>query len=318
MGLLWTLGWILVQMLGGIVVLMILVPYSLALISLWYRRKDNTSLFCTGRVWHARLQPLRHAFTYPIFYFGVDLLSIAPPVPWPLSLIAKFDERHHLKDRPGDGFLSERIFALFQSSTFQPTAQTHTLTLLTHLSYYGYCFNPVSFYLLHNRTTHQLEALVGEVSNTPWNEMHCYLLHGDIVKTSVTDNQVHYTFPKTFHVSPFMEMNYDYHWVFDRRMQPKMTIINEMKRQDQVCFRARLSLQTHPVHPLHVARYLALYPAFCAVVQVWIHMQAFFLFAKGVAFQPHPAGTETFASRIIGNMMVPLYALQAWWEKKDE
>jgi hypothetical protein len=52
------------------------------------------------------------------------------------------------------------------------------------------------------------------------------------------------------------------------------------------------------------------YPIYCMIIQVWIHYQAFWLFYKGVAFQPHPNGTETAASRIIGSIMKPFFALQ--------
>jgi len=135
--------------------------------------------------------------------------------------------------------------------------------LLTHLCYFGYCFNPVSFYYVLNKETHcndndsnRIEAIVAEVSNTPWNEMKCYVLHPrskdvDIVrvipggrstapkvtspstavpheestatatarKVNVNDNKcnpdpINYIFNKTFHVSPFMELDYIYDWTF--------------------------------------------------------------------------------------------------------
>jgi DUF1365 family protein len=44
--------------------------------------------------------------------------------------------------------------------------------------YYGYCFNPVSLYFIlkpntnasNNGSEDEVEAIVVEVSNTPWNE----------------------------------------------------------------------------------------------------------------------------------------------------
>jgi len=53
--------------------------------------------------------------------------------------------------------------------------------LLTHLTYFGYCFNPVSFYFMFNEddTSNQqqvsvrnIHTIIAEVSNTPWNEQH--------------------------------------------------------------------------------------------------------------------------------------------------
>lgn len=59
------------------------------------------------------------------------------------------------------------------------------VTLLTHLTYFGYCFNPVSFYFIFREGTPDsttttttttgisgVHTIVTEVSNTPWNEQH--------------------------------------------------------------------------------------------------------------------------------------------------
>lgn len=38
--------------------------------------------------------------------------------------------------------------------------------LLTHLTYLGYCFNPVSFYYCYEATGERIVAIVGEVRQT--------------------------------------------------------------------------------------------------------------------------------------------------------
>ena len=49
------------------------------------------------------------------------------------------------------------------------------IRLLTHLRYFGLVMNPVSFYYcLAWRGS--VEAVVAEVTNTPWRERHCYVL----------------------------------------------------------------------------------------------------------------------------------------------
>ena len=42
------------------------------------------------------------------------------------------------------------------------------IELLTHLAYFGYCFNPASFYYVWDAAGVGLEAVVIEVSNTQW------------------------------------------------------------------------------------------------------------------------------------------------------
>jgi len=278
--------------------------------------------------------------------------------------------------------LSQRIIRLVSEKTkqgFEPTLDTHRILLVTHLSYYGYCFNPVSFYYIQNKQTQKTDAVVAEVSNTPWGEMYCYVLHEKSVddvsvsvllkkssssssggggKTEQTDNaggggdddndenaassssRVNYVFPKAFHVSPFMEMTYKYDWTFSEKLftmddimdeksnksddecAPKqdvvatkkstILIVNDMRSvaDDQLTFRARMLVHRKSLHPLRAAYHMAMFPVYCMIIQIWIHYEAFRLFVKGVTFQPHPQGSETTASRIIGNLMAPFFAVQ--------
>ncbi len=65
---------------------------------------------------------------------------------------------------------------------------TGPIKVLTHMRYWGHCFNPVSFYYVYEHvdgttfdpdssTPCHIAAVVAEVSNTPWNEMHPYVMH---------------------------------------------------------------------------------------------------------------------------------------------
>jgi hypothetical protein len=49
---------------------------------------------------------------------------------------------------------------------------------------------------------------------------------------------------------------------------------------------------------------------YCIIIQIWIHVQAFYLFSKGIAYQPHPLGSETSISRFIGHMMEPFFFIR--------
>jgi hypothetical protein len=50
--------------------------------------------------------------------------------------------------------------------------------LLTHLRYFGHCFNPVSFYYCFDveGAGERLHSIVAEITNTPWKERHRYVL----------------------------------------------------------------------------------------------------------------------------------------------
>jgi hypothetical protein len=215
-----------------------LLPFLLAKIAVWRHQygknrlnekkhttkswKDFRSALFTGKVWHTRHLPVKHAFQYPLFLFCLDLQEVEneglfEDTLWPLSKIVSFRPTDHLKNGEGRSetsgaaaaaaaagkessllqgdSLQARICRLVATKTnnkFQPTPESHRIVLVTHLSYYGYCFNPVSFYYLHERRQPQqpltgssgsdsdnqqnsalltTSAIVAEVSNTPWNEM---------------------------------------------------------------------------------------------------------------------------------------------------
>jgi DUF1365 family protein len=306
----------------------VLLPLFLALVAKLRtspRRKFQSVLY-VGKVWHTRFLPKIHAFNYPIFMFALDLEEVLELFQrlWPLSWLVSFRETDHLINREGceDGSsntFTNRIFRLVAKKTndkFQPSLETHRVVLMTHLCYYGYNFNPVSFYYLLDRKTDTVSAMVGEVSNTPWCEMYCYVLHPDSVdkveipKDDSTKSK-HYVFPKNFHVSPFMEMDYLYDWTFTGTPGNSITIINALRRQDKIHFTAKLQVEPQSVdNPLVLAWQLVRYPVFCMIIQIWIHYQAALLFIKGVMYIPHPQGSETAASKTIAAVMAPFFAVR--------
>lgn len=42
------------------------------------------------------------------------------------------------------------------------------IRLLTHLRYFGYCFNPAAFFFVYSKDGSRLESIVLQVTNTPW------------------------------------------------------------------------------------------------------------------------------------------------------
>ena len=78
--------------------------------------------------------------------------------------------------------------------------------VLTHLRYFGHCFNPVSFYYCFEADGERVMAVVAEVTNTPWGERHAYVMpvadaHDDDGTAKVMRTQL----AKQLHVSPLLE-----------------------------------------------------------------------------------------------------------------
>lgn len=303
----------------------------------WAIRRQSRfikSKLCVGQVWHTRFHPKRHAFTYPIFMFALDLEESFGNFLWPM---VRFQPtKYHLKNGEGQqtnhDSLAQRILQLVATKTqdkFKPTLTTHQIILLTHLEYFGYNFNPVSFYYIINKTTRVLEAMVGEVSNTPWTEMYCYVLHPDSTDQVQCTNKaasksLDYRFPKNFHVSPFMEMEYWYDWTFQGtpgETTEEFVVVNALRRrskEETMDFTAKLKLVPQPITPFTVAWQMIRFPVFCMLIQIWIHYQAAWLFLKGIVYVPHPQGSETAASRTIATIMVPFFAIRDYLQAKTK
>ena len=184
----------------------------------------KNSYLYLGKVKHTRLKGGSfHHFEYPIFFAYLDLDEIGPYnlEYWPIfSYGSRFfsfcslDKNHHLKGwSKNDDFLSS-VKSFILSKSIKNVENLGSVRLLTHLTYFGYCFNPVSFYYIFNKNElSKLNTIIAEVSNTPWMEQHAYVLNESIPNvefTKRTDNMIQVKWDKQFHVSPFMEMNYTY------------------------------------------------------------------------------------------------------------
>lgn len=161
--------------------------------------------------------------------------------------------------------------------------------LLTHLRYFGYGFNPVSFYYCFDASGQEIEAIVAEVNNTPWGEQHIYVLsaHQRIGKGA----QLRFKRPKEFHVSPYMPMNIDYDWRF-YKWGEQLNVHMENYREGEKLFDATLIFRRLPLTSFNLARVLAGYPLITVKVIAAIYYEAFRLWLKKTPFYPHPKEKE--------------------------
>jgi DUF1365 family protein len=159
--------------------------------------------------------------------------------------------------------------------------------LLTHLRYFGYAMNPVSFYYCFDPTGARVETILAEVNNTPWGERHCYVLAcpGDSAANT-------FAFRKAFHVSPFMPMAIDYRW---RLTDPgdRLAVHMENLEAGQPVFDATLTLTRRAITGGQLARVLVAYPFMTVQVIAGIYWQALRLWWKGVPYHPHPRHTAS-------------------------
>ena len=160
------------------------------------------------------------------------------------------------------------------------------IRLLTHLRYFGHCFNPVSFYYCFDVEDNTLETIVAEVHNTPWGEEHCYVL-GQALNVHPSSDWRRFEFGKSFHVSPFMSMDMRYDWRF-RVPGPVLDVHMNCFRDDRKLFDATLKLRKKEMNGKTLTRALLHYPVMTLKVLAMIHWQALKLWNKGAIFYPHP------------------------------
>jgi DUF1365 family protein len=160
------------------------------------------------------------------------------------------------------------------------------IRLLTHLRYFGYCFNPASFYYCYDDSDIRVETIVVEIHNTPWGERHCYVF-GDSQNEHPVDHWRRYRFNKNFHVSPFIDMDIQYDWRFrvpGDIIRVHMIDIEKHKK----LFDATLMLKRQPITHKGLTRVLIKYPLMTMKVTTMIHFQALRLLLKNTPFFTHP------------------------------
>jgi DUF1365 family protein len=163
------------------------------------------------------------------------------------------------------------------------------IRLLTFLRNWGYYFSPLSLYYCFDRTGQIVDAVVAEVSNTPWRERHCYVLwKGNNLHEQ---SQLRFSHPKDFHVSPFMNMDMQYEWHLNEPGERlNAAIVNS--RGDERLFDVSLVLHRRKLGRLSMFRTLARYPWMSGRVIQAIYWQAFRLWRKKCPYYPHPQSID--------------------------
>ena len=244
----------------------------------------------TGRVTHRRTGGPHHAFAYRLFMMYVDLDELPTLFDrywlWSARRAApgRFRRADYLGDpsRPLADCVRERIHRELGSAPQGP------IRMLTHLRYFGHCFNPVTFYYCHDRPDGPVRVIVAEITNTPWKERHSYVLPVDAADAAGAGLPYRFEFDKAFHVSPFMPMAQHYRWRFSEPGD-RLAVYMENLQDGQRVFDAGLDLTARPLDGPGLARCLVTYPLMTVSVLARIYWQAARLLLKKARFYPHPA-----------------------------
>ena len=248
-----------------------------------------------GWVRHRRIRPTQHAFRSNLFMLLLDLdeLDTVFRGRWFWSTkgpnLAWFRRRDHAGDHATP--LAQTIREMVESRTGRAT--TGPVRLLTHLRYFGIGMNPVSFYFVYDSDGVTLDAIVAEVHNTPWNEMHCYVL--PITEATPRGRFHRFRFAKDFHVSPFHPMDQMYDW----KISPpgdRLLVHMDNHEDTERPFDATMALHASPITGRGLARVLIRYPLMTTQVLAQIYWHALRLKLKGTPFHSHPKSVRESAA----------------------
>lgn len=224
------------------------------------------------RVFHARLAPLRHEFSYRTYQWLVDLDDLPRPR-GPLRLLAGFRARDHLGDPAStiranvDRFLRARGVDLGGGQVL----------MLAHARVLGYVFNPLTVYWCH-RADGTLACVIAEVHNT-YGERHAYLVR--------TDERGRAQAGKELYVSPYHPVDGSYRMTLPvpgQRLALNVTLTRPNGHKLVATVRGTAAPATGPA----LLRAAARHPWSTVMVSVRIRWQGVMLYARGLRPVPRP------------------------------
>ena len=240
--------------------------------------------FYEGVVRHRRFSPVPHGFRNRLTLMFIDLDEIDSVFGRRFLYSRRFLSiaRFHRSDYLGDP--ARPLADCVRETVFHRTgrAVTGPIHLLTHVRYIGFVFNPISVYYCYNASGDNVDAIVAEVTNTPWGERHSFVVLAEDSHKALRDEG-----PKDFHVSPFLPMALHYRWRVSHPDE-RAAVCLECHNTEGRVFDATLVLKRRELTAFNRLRSIVRFPMMSLQVVIAIYWQAFRLWMKRAPFFPHP------------------------------
>lgn len=232
-----------------------------------------------GVVHHRRHSPVSHEFTYRLSLPLFDLAEISEVCalhPWWAReghRPVRFVRRDYLG--PVDVPLDVAVRDVVEEQMgWRPRGH---IAMLAHPRTWGWLFNPISLYYCFDATGERVEALVAEVSNTPWHERHVYVMA----------EPGRHRIVKAMHVSPFMGMDSYYEFDFGAPGD-ELRVSVDVFEGGALVLETSLDLSRRQISRRALGHVLWNYPLMTWRVTFGIYRQALSLWRRGVPFVAHP------------------------------
>lgn len=237
-----------------------------------------------GKVYHQRFKPTQHKFDYDIYLFWLkldeeELTTLSHELKY-FSAEGKARVRFKREDYLGDPSLSLRQAVLNRMIELNDGSPlSGDVFMLGQLRMWGWYFSPVNFYYLRN-TDGKFTHMLAEVSNTPWNERHHYLVNLDTQDDT----------PKAFHVSPFNPMDMTYKWSISQP-STRLSLAMDCVRSDKE-FSAGINLTKFTLDNANLTQALKRIPSMTIKTVAGIYWHALKLLLKRTPLYTHPEKSQ--------------------------
>ena len=234
----------------------------------------NSKIY-TGKVIHKRFKPKEHYFKYNVFSLLIDLNEleeINKNIKFfsynKFNIISFYDKDHG--DRDGS---SIKLWVKKNLRNIGIMTEDISIKLLCYPRIFGYVFNPLSTYFIYNKHS-ELISIFYEVKNT-FGEQHTYIFKAQDEKT------VQNKCKKKFYVSPFIEMDCEYHFKTLNPREQLSVVINQNDKDGKLLFASQDGISKDFNNKNLILSYLT-HPLMTFKIIGAIHYEAFKLWAKRI------------------------------------
>ena len=234
----------------------------------------NSKIY-TGKVIHKRFKPKEHYFKYNVFSLLIDLNELEEINKYinffsynKFNIISFYDKDHG--DRDGS---SIKLWVKKNLRNIGIMTEDISIKLLCYPRIFGYVFNPLSTYFIYNKHL-KLISIFYEVKNT-FGEQHTYIFKAQDEKT------VQNKCKKKFYVSPFIEMDCEYHFKTLNPREQLSVVINQNDKDGKLLFASQDGISKDFNNKNLILSYLT-HPLMTFKIIGAIHYEAFKLWAKRI------------------------------------
>ena len=228
-----------------------------------------------GKVIHKRFKPKEHYFKYDVFSLLVDLNELEQIDKEiklfsynKFNIISFFDKDHG--DRDGS---SIQKWVKKNLKKIGIITKDINIKLLCYPRIFGYVFNPLSTFYIYNKYS-ELISIFYEVKNT-FGEQHTYIFRVQNEKT------IQNKCKKKFYVSPFIEMDCDYHFKTLNPSKQLSVVINQNDNEGKLLYASQDGISKEFNNKNLLLSYLT-HPLMTFKVIAAIHFEAFKLWIKRI------------------------------------